>query len=70
MWSGKGHRADLMFQDLFAMDLASRQWWQVYDHTDGPQDASSPVSRCMSGFCCTLAAGSHVASRCCATRQS
>ena len=47
VWSGKGHKATLLYNDLHAMDLDSdnEEWHQVYDHT-GEKDNEGPVSRC------------------------
>lgn len=48
VWSGKGHRADLLFQDLYAMDLPSREWYLVYDRNDEARATHGPTARC----CC------------------
>ena len=45
VWSGKGHKATLLFNDLHAMDLDSREWQSVYDWTHGAKHTEAPIGR-------------------------
>ncbi|KAK9804969.1 hypothetical protein WJX73_005509 [Symbiochloris irregularis] len=46
VWSGKGHHADLMFDDLRAFDLRTGGWHRLYDRTDNPNNkARDPIGR-------------------------
>lgn len=46
IWSGKGHREDVMYDDLRAMDLQTGGWHQLYDHTnDAKYNKSDPMAR-------------------------
>ena len=45
MWSGKGHHADLVYNDLYSFDTRTKLWTQVYSYSPDKAEEDLPIAR-------------------------